>query len=82
MKYSKRTVDEAVQLLDCYASQAGWPETEYYPGQSLGMVFYDAQLPVEAIGLANRAFDSVPVRHPLRYVALEAAQRLREGWRP
>jgi hypothetical protein len=55
-KYSKRTVDEAVQLLDVYASR----DRCFADRPSWTM-----------LGLARSL-----VR------AAEAAQRLREGWRP
>lgn len=77
VKYSKRTVDEAVQLLDVYASQMFWTPTDHH---SLDEV-------CEALGLPdsvwNLAFDTWrKTEGDLHWTAAESAQRLREGWRP
>lgn len=71
MKYSKRTVDEAVQLLDVYAS---------YPHRTLGGVAWDVGTRGPARKLAFRAW--CESGSDFLVAALEAAQRLREGWRP
>jgi hypothetical protein len=77
-KYSKRTVDEAVQLLDVYASQAGW-------GTGMWWLLSDvASLTGADLGaarLAHAARDAIALPD-CQHSALEAAQRLREGWRP
>jgi hypothetical protein len=84
-KYSKRTVDEAVQLLDVYASQMATLTTH--------LCLSEIQA---AIGASSRAFDlaydawrNAPLPtdravtfEELRECGAEAAQRLREGWRP
>lgn len=74
MKYSKRTVDEAVQLLDVYASnvlssRVTMSATAWYVG-TRGPA---RKLAFRAWRMAGSDF---------LVAALEAAQRLREGWRP
>lgn len=70
-KYSKRTVDEAVQLLDVYASNKGW----------------FAEL-ASALGARRESMSLAQAVWCVTWGrgwvgdALEAAQRLREGWRP
>jgi len=81
-RYSKRTVDEAVQLLDVYASQMAtnyWHETLAHTADRVGTAF-------DAWDLAFKSWLSV---HDMslnsegcRDSGAEAAQRLREGWRP
>jgi len=76
--YSKRTVDEAVQLLDVYASQergAGWMPLVSV-GHALGVQRSSRTLAYKARGLPCANLEKT------REDALEAAQRLREGWRP
>jgi hypothetical protein len=74
-KYSKRTVDEAVQLLDVYASQMFWAPNTHYSLDDVA-----AAMSSRAWLLAFEAWVDVPGE--LLESAAEAAQRLREGWRP
>jgi hypothetical protein len=81
-KYSKRTVDEAVLLLDCYASQAAWDD-DGIPAMLFPQLTRVMGPRGDAHSLAVRAWDAVPYYDgDLQRGALEAAQRLREGWRP
>jgi hypothetical protein len=85
-KYSKHTVDEAVQLLDVYASQDFWAgdgEHESILGTAmlLGIESVDLDTPIgDATNLACAAWAELP--GDIYETAAEAAQRLREGWRP
>jgi hypothetical protein len=73
-RYSKRTVDEAVQLLDVYASQTG--------GTLVGAIDH-LRSGTAATVLACSAWTQTNVSgFTLHEEAAEAAQRLREGWRP
>ena len=77
-RYSKRTVDEAVQLLDVYASQAA-------PMNSLPALRIHLGLRVRSCVLAIRSRGWIwpwATFADRQHDALEAAQRLREGWRP
>jgi hypothetical protein len=73
-RYSKRTLDEAVQLLDVYASSgsAFVHAADDLIGRRGGAVF----------DLALAAWQKVDLCGDFKTEALEAAQRLREGWRP
>lgn len=74
VKYSKKTVDEAVQLLDVYASQVF---TVY---MTMSHVAWEVGTRDPARKLAFRAW--CRNGNDFLFAALEAAQRLREGWRP
>lgn len=77
-KYSRRTVDEAVQLLDVYASQA---RDMWF---SLPALRHQLSLRPAAcqLAIASRGWWPWATFDGRRCAALEAAQRLREGWRP
>jgi hypothetical protein len=84
-RYSKRTVDEAVQLLDVYASQLATHHRHM-----------DISAVQDEVGTSDPAFElacdtwldsslysqGADLDTRLRLAAAEAAQRLREGWRP
>jgi hypothetical protein len=80
--YSKRTVDEAVQLLDVYASQRAWCPVicGVYMWVAMSGVMLSLDASRAAQQLAYGASASVP--GDALIAAAEAAQRLREGWRP
>jgi hypothetical protein len=73
-RYSKRTVDEAVRLLDVYAS--GRPGHDWFLETAR-----DLDCSIAGQRLAQAAWQAIWMELP-RVDALEAAQRLREGWRP
>lgn len=82
MTYGQRTVDEAVQLLDVYASQMATNhvhETLAKTSERIGSSFdawdvaFMAWLSVHDMALGSEG---------CRCGGAEAAQRLREGWRP
>lgn len=83
-KYSKRTVDEAVRLLDVYASQAAWARADISrPWMSMVKAAAAIGASSRALDLAAKVWDHGDMRIlGLMEAALEAAQRLREGWRP
>jgi|KBSSwiStaDraftv2_1062776.scaffolds.fasta_scaffold00132_85 hypothetical protein len=77
-RYSKGTVDEAVQLLDVYASQAAWDVST-----RLVLLRFDLGVTASSHGLAVLARQAVRKHGAgMVYRSAEAAQRLREGWRP
>jgi hypothetical protein len=78
MKYSKRTVDEAVQLLDCYAAES----QKRHGDASMFDVANRAKASADGLALACEAWSSALSGDDSASGALEAAQRLREGWRP
>jgi hypothetical protein len=73
VKYSKRTVDEAVQLLDCYANGS-----ESFMDTAIALDCWACS----AWFCALAAWREIDDGNNYRDDALEAAQRLREGWRP
>jgi hypothetical protein len=81
VKYSQETVDEAVLLLDVYASQQAWRHSDRHV--MLDEVGADLGLSQPATyALAHAAWTNMDNTYSIYEDAAEAAQRLREGWRP
>lgn len=81
-RYGKRTVAEAVQLLDVYASQ--FAAVGQFSPREVGCMLNVGTAAGVLSRRALRLCRAISGRDPVWIgdCAAEAAQRLREGWRP